>query len=30
MLKKSEISSDTTRRTHRTYTPEFEAELVKA
>ena len=28
MLKDSEISRDTARRTHRTYTPEFKAQLV--
>ncbi|MBY0408919.1 MAG: transposase [Burkholderiaceae bacterium] len=28
MLKDSEISRDTTRHTHRTYTPEFKAQLV--
>lgn len=30
MLKDSEISRDTSRRTHRTYTPEFKAQLVAA
>ena len=30
MLKDSEISRSTTRRTHRTYTPEFKAQLVAA
>jgi transposase len=30
MLKDSEISRYSTRRTHRTYTPEFKAELVAA
>jgi transposase-like protein len=30
MLKDSEISRITTRRTHRTYTPEFKAQLVAA
>ena len=30
MLKDSEISSHSTRRTHRTYTPEFKAKLVAA
>ena len=30
MLKESETSRYSTRRTHRTYTPEFKAELVKA
>ena len=30
MLKETEISRYPTRRTHRTYTPEFKAELVKA
>ena len=30
MLKESEISRYPNRRTHRTYTPEFKAELVKA
>ncbi len=30
MLKESEISGYSTRRTHRTYAPEFKAELVAA
>ena len=30
MLKDSEISRDTNRKTHRTYTPEFKAQLVAA
>jgi transposase len=30
MLKDSEVSRDTTRRTHRTYMPEFKAQLVAA
>ena len=30
MLKDSEISRSTTQRTHRTYTPEFKAQLVAA
>jgi transposase-like protein len=30
MLKDSEISRSTTRRTHRTYTPEFKVQLVAA
>ena len=30
MLKDSEISRSTNRRTHRTYTPEFKAQLVAA
>lgn len=30
MLKDSEISRDTSRRTHRTYTPEFKVQLVAA
>jgi transposase len=30
MLKDSEISRDTSRKTHRTYTPEFKAQLVAA
>nr|WP_315240884.1 transposase [uncultured Albidiferax sp.] len=29
MLKESEVSRYSTRRTHRTYTPEFKAELVR-